>query len=74
MRTSVVFIAPASRSFSGGMRRPSWKISVALVGTEPGVMPPTSWWCVIVAESAIGSPAWKIGMTSAMSGRCVPPR
>ena len=56
------------------MRIPSWKISVAFGGTEPGDMPPTSWWWVIAALKAIGRPPEKMGMTSAMSGRWVPPR
>ena len=43
LQQRVVELRPPSRSFSGGSRMPSWNISVALVGTEPGVMPPTSW-------------------------------
>ena len=64
----------ASRSFSGGMRMPSWKISVALVGIEPGVMPPTSWWWVMVAGERDRGRRWKTGMMTARSGRCVPPQ
>ncbi len=59
---------------SGGSRSPSWKISVALVGSEAGDMPPMSWWWVMAAEKAISRPRWKTGMTRAMSGRWVPPR
>ncbi len=53
---------------------PSWNISVALVGVEPGAMPPTSWWCVIAALIAITLPSANTGIMIAMSGRCVPPR
>ena len=53
---------------------PSWNTSVASVGTEPGAMPPTSWWWVMVAANASGRPRANTGITTAMSGRCVPPR
>ena len=46
------------------MRMPSWKMSVAFVGTEPGVMPPTSWWWVIAALIAMGLPFEKMGITT----------
>ena len=74
MSTRVWLMRPASRYLRGGMRIPSWKISVAFGGTDPGDMPPTSWWWVIAALKAIGRPPEKMGMTSAMSGRWVPPR
>jgi len=44
MRSSVVLETPADTSFSGGMRRPSAKISVLSDALEPGTRPPTSVW------------------------------
>ena len=65
---------PSSMIFTGGMRMPSWNTSVDS-GIEPGVMPPTSaWWARLAAKNdGRRSPPVKMGVTSVMSGRCVPP-
>ena len=40
----------------------------------PGSSAPTSaWWARLAAKPA-GSPSWKSGVITVMSGRCVPPR
>ena len=37
--------SPFFQILTGGMRTPSWKISVAWIGIDPGTMPPMSDWC-----------------------------
>ena len=47
--------------------------SVAWGGSEPGVAPPMSpWWVMLALKATMRSWA-NIGMTTAMSGACVPP-
>ena len=40
---------------------------------EPGTRPPTSAWWARAAAKPSSSPSWKAGVTTVMSGRCVPP-
>ncbi len=42
------FRPPRLKSFSTGMRRPSWKMSVLAGEMEPGTRPPTSEQCMKV--------------------------
>ena len=56
------------------MRSPSWNISTASAGIEPGAMPPTSaWWARLAAQPTSRSRPTKHGATRVMSLRCVPP-
>ena len=41
--------SPGSTILSGGMRRPSWKTSVASPAKPPGTLPPTSVMCPMQA-------------------------
>ncbi len=52
----------ASNSLTGGMRIPSWKISVASEPLPPAVLPPTSvWWPMLTDQPTRRSPT-KIGL------------
>ena len=57
----------------GGSRRPSWWISVASAGSDPGADPPISAWWARLATQPTSRPSVKQGATSVMSFRCVPP-
>ena len=59
---------------TGGMRRPSWKISVASGGNDPGAIPPTSaWWARFAAHPSNVPSSANAGATNVMSFRWVPP-
>ena len=72
-RNNPASATPSRARRSGGMRNPSWKMSVAVVGSEPGVSPPRSWWCRMVAANATTRPSAKTGTMTETSGICVPP-
>ena len=72
-RKSVSFGSPASYILTGGMRSPSWKISVESEALEPATRPPMSVWWQMVAAKATRRPSWKIGLRMNTSGRCIPP-
>ena len=55
-RKSVSFGSPASYIFTGGMRRPSWYVSVESDAFEPATRPPMSVWWQTVAAKASRSP------------------
>ena len=57
---------------SGGMTTPSSASVVESAGIDPGVGPPTSAWCARLAAKPI-RPGANAGVTTVMSGRCVPP-
>ncbi len=65
--------SPLRTSFTGGMRKPSWKLSVALALKLPGTLPPTSSQWPTEASQQNSLPSRKIGRTSRMSLRWVPP-
>ena len=67
------FIAPARISFTGGMRTPSWKLSVARALKPPGTLPPMSSQWPTEASQQNSRPSRKTGRTSRKSLRCVPP-
>ncbi len=60
--------------FSGGTRRPSWKISVASPANAPGTMPPISAMCPIATAKPSSSPSTNTGLKNVCSGVCSPPR
>ncbi len=55
------------------MISPSCHRSRDPAGMDPGDIPPTSEWCARVTANATISPFTSTGLTSVMSGRCVPP-
>jgi hypothetical protein len=63
----------ASSSTRGAMTTPSSSSVVESDGIEPGTRPPTSAWWARAAAKPSSSPSWKTGVTTVMSGRCVPP-
>ena len=67
------WITPPRISFTGGMRKPSWKLSVALALKLPGTLPPTSSQWPTEASQANTLPSRISGRTSRTSFRCVPP-
>ena len=60
--------------FTGGMRRPSWKTSVASAANEPTALPPISARWPTLATNPNSSPSWKTGRITLCSGMCAPPR
>ena len=69
---------PRSTMRIGGIRTPSWKISVAPPDRLPGLMPPTSPQCARTtgktkSSCAPPAPGAKSGVIIATSFRCVPP-
>ena len=57
MRQTSFTGSPRSKSFVGGMRRPSWKMSVAVAANDPGAMPPISARCAMLPTKAASSPS-----------------
>ncbi len=57
----------------GGMRKPSWAISVASAGIDPGAAPPTSAWWARLATHPTRRVETNTGVTTVMSFRWVPP-
>ena len=68
------FSRPASYMRTGGNRMPSWYTSVDTGVKPPGVMPPTSGQCPVLATIDTRRPSWKQGRTNFTSIVCVPPR
>ena len=64
---------PPLTSFTGGTRKPSWKLSVALALKLPGTLPPTSSQWPTEASQANTLPLRMTGRTSRKSLRWVPP-
>ena len=65
--------SPRAKILIAGRIRPSWYISVASPGIDPGAMPPTSVWCPRLATKPTSSSSQKTGAKTVTSGRCVPP-
>ncbi len=62
MRSSAAWLGvPRSTMRMGGMRTPSWKISVASPERLPGLMPPTSPQCARTTGKTKSRPSAKIG-------------
>ena len=59
---------------TGGIRRPSWKTSVASAAKLPTAFPPISARWPTFATKPNSSPSWKTGRITECSGRCAPPR
>ena len=59
---------------TGGMRRPSWKTSVASAAKLPTALPPISARWPTLATKPNSSPSWKTARITACSGMCAPPR
>ena len=55
------------------MIRPSCQRSLDPAGIDPGDIPPMSEWCARVTAYPTIAPSMSTGLTSVMSGRCVPP-
>jgi hypothetical protein len=75
---AAAFSRPRSTMRIGGMRTPSWKISVALPERLPGLIPPTSpqWARTTGNTKSSGAPSFpgaKSGKIIATSFRWVPP-
>jgi hypothetical protein len=49
---------------------PSWKMVSALIGMEPGTMPPLSDMWPNIADQARCRPSLKIGTSTIQSGKC----
>ena len=60
--------------FTGGIRSPSWKTSVASAANEPTALPPISARWPTFATKPQSSPSWKTGRITECSGMCAPPR
>ena len=69
IRSTPSFGTPASYSFTGGTIRPSWNADVALLGIEPGTMPPMSSWWPNACTNATTSPSQNTGTVTHRSGR-----
>ena len=68
-----VFIRPAAMSLTGGIRTPSWKLSVARALKPPGTLPPMSSQCPTEAIQQNTAPSRNTGRTRRKSFRWVPP-
>ena len=66
--------SPRFLIFTGGTRRPSWKISVASPQKAPGTMPPISAMWPMQTARPRSSPSLKNGLKKVCSGQCSPPR
>jgi len=75
IRSSAAWLGrPRSTILMGGMRTPSWKISVARPERLPGLIPPTSpQWARTTGKTKSSPAGVKSGWIIATSLRCVPP-